>query len=63
LNHDPTLSPPWTVEPIPGGFVVKDANGQSLAHVYADSRQDGLSHMSSWNNGYTWSRKPIGRFG
>jgi hypothetical protein len=27
--------PPWTVEKIPGGFVVKDASGQSLAYVYA----------------------------
>ena len=31
--------PPWTVEKIPGGFVVVDANGQQLAHVYADNRQ------------------------
>jgi hypothetical protein len=30
---------PWTVEPIPGGFIVKDANAQSLAYVYADNRQ------------------------
>jgi len=28
------LPPPWTVEQIPGGFKVKDANGQSLAYVY-----------------------------
>ena len=27
--------PPWTVEPIPGGFKVSDANGQTLAYVYA----------------------------
>lgn len=27
--------PPWTVEQIPGGYVVKDASGQSLAYVYA----------------------------
>jgi hypothetical protein len=27
--------PPWTAERIPGGFVVKDATGQSLAYVYA----------------------------
>jgi len=27
--------PPWSVEPIPGGFVVKDATGQSLAYCYA----------------------------
>ena len=29
------LSPPWTAERIPGGFVVKDATGQVLAYVYA----------------------------
>ena len=26
--------PPWTVEQTPGGYKVKDANGQSLACVY-----------------------------
>ena len=26
---------PWTAERIPGGYVVKDANGQALAYVYA----------------------------
>ena len=25
---------PWTIEKIPGGFKVVDANGQSLAYVY-----------------------------
>ena len=30
-----TTPPPWSAEPIPGGFVVKDATGQSLASVYA----------------------------
>ena len=30
--------PPWTVEKIPGGLKVVDANGQSLAYVY--SRED-----------------------
>ena len=30
-----TLPPPWTVEQIPGGYKVKDANGQALAYVYA----------------------------
>ena len=30
---------PWSVEKIPGGFIVKDANGVSLAYVYADNRQ------------------------
>ena len=27
--------PPWTVEKIPGGFKVIDAQGQSLAYVYS----------------------------
>ena len=27
--------PPWTVEKTPGGYKVKDANGQALAYVYA----------------------------
>ena len=27
--------PPWTVEEIPGGYKVIDANGQALAYVYA----------------------------
>ena len=26
--------PPWSVEQIPGGYKVKDANGQALAYVY-----------------------------
>jgi hypothetical protein len=26
---------PWKSEQIPGGYVVKDATGQSLAYVYA----------------------------
>ena len=27
--------PPWIVEPIPGGFKVRDATGQALAYIYA----------------------------
>ena len=35
------LPPPWTVEPIPGGYKVLDANGQSLAYVYGrESKAD-----------------------
>ena len=29
------FKPPWNVERIPGGYVVKDATGQALAYVYA----------------------------
>jgi hypothetical protein len=32
---DRRFPPPWTVEKIPGGLVVRDANGQSLAYVYS----------------------------
>ena len=30
----PRFPPLWTVEQIPGGYKVLDANGQSLAYVY-----------------------------
>jgi hypothetical protein len=32
--------PPWTVETIPGGFKVIDANGQSLAYIYSRETKD-----------------------
>ena len=32
--------PPWTVERIPGGYVVKDATGQALAYVSARESKD-----------------------
>jgi hypothetical protein len=32
--------PPWTVEQIPGGLKVVDANGQSLAYVYSRETKD-----------------------
>ena len=36
--------PPWRADKMPGGYVVRDANGQALAYVYsrdseADARQ------------------------
>ena len=30
---------PWQVEKIPGGYKVLDANGQSLAYIYARDRK------------------------
>jgi hypothetical protein len=27
--------PPWRVDKIPGGYVVRDANGQAIAYVYS----------------------------
>jgi len=37
---------PWTVEQIPGGFKVTDANGQAVAYVYghADVRDAGVAN-------------------
>lgn len=32
--------PPWRVEQIPAGFIVKDATGQPLAYVYARENKD-----------------------
>ena len=32
---DRRFPPPWTIERLPGGFKVIDANGQSLAYFYA----------------------------
>jgi hypothetical protein len=34
------LPAPWTVERIPGGFKVIDANGQSLAYVCSRETKD-----------------------
>jgi hypothetical protein len=31
--------PPWTVEQIPGGYKVLDANGQSLAYMYGREKR------------------------
>ena len=33
--NDRRFPAPWTVEQIPGGLKVCDANGQSLAYVYS----------------------------
>jgi hypothetical protein len=27
--------PPWRAEPIPGGYIVRDANGQALTYLYS----------------------------
>jgi hypothetical protein len=29
------IPPPWRAEKMPGGYVVRDASGQALAHIYA----------------------------
>jgi hypothetical protein len=38
--------PPWTVEQIPGGYKVLDANGQGLAYVYGrETKADAVLTM------------------
>jgi hypothetical protein len=32
--------PPWHADPMPGGYVVRDANGQALAYLYSREKTD-----------------------
>jgi len=32
--------PPWRPDKIPGGYVVRDANGQALAYIYSRDTED-----------------------
>jgi hypothetical protein len=34
-NAPRRFPPPWRADKIPGGYVVRDANGQSIAYVYS----------------------------
>jgi hypothetical protein len=49
------FKPPWTVERIPGGYVVKDATGQALAYVYghADMRDAEIAKGLTVDEGAT----------
>jgi hypothetical protein len=31
---------PWRAEPIPGGHVIRDANGQALTYIYSRQNPD-----------------------
>ena len=33
------LPAPWNVDKIPGGYVVRDANGQALAYIYCRANE------------------------
>jgi hypothetical protein len=34
---------PWHADPMPGGYVVRDANGQALAYLYSrDNDAEGI---------------------
>jgi hypothetical protein len=35
MVNDRRFPPPWSADKIPGGYVVRDANGQSLVYVYS----------------------------
>jgi hypothetical protein len=35
MTNSRRFPPPWTADHIEGGYVVRDANGQALAYVYA----------------------------
>jgi hypothetical protein len=32
--------PPWRADEMPGGYVVRDANGQALVHIYSRENED-----------------------
>jgi hypothetical protein len=32
--------PPWYADKMPGGYVVRDANGQALAYLYSRDNED-----------------------
>jgi hypothetical protein len=32
--------PPWHADPMPGGYVVRDANGQAVAYLYSRDNAD-----------------------
>jgi hypothetical protein len=36
---------PWRVEKIPGGYVVRDATGQTLAYVSSRATQEGEARL------------------
>jgi hypothetical protein len=48
--------PPWRAELIPGGYVVRDANGQALAYLYSRDNEDevrqALVAITSENRNY-----------
>jgi hypothetical protein len=40
-NRPPRRFPaPWHADRIPGGYVVRDANGQALAYIYSRDNED-----------------------
>jgi hypothetical protein len=53
--------PPWHADPMPGGYVVRDANGQALAYLYsrdneAEARQARCSRKTRRDGSPSTSR-------
>jgi hypothetical protein len=43
------LPAPWRVEKIPGGYVVRDANGQAFAYVLGGDSMTRKDDVSTWS--------------
>ena len=46
---DRRFPPPWTVQRLPGGFKVIDANGQSLAYFYARENDNDANRRGAYH--------------
>ena len=40
MVNDRRFPPPWRADKFPGGYVVRDANGQALVYVYSRDNED-----------------------
>ena len=40
MVNDRRFPAPWRADNIPGGYVVRDANGQALVYVYSRDNED-----------------------
>ena len=52
--------PPWTVEQIPGGYKVKDANGQSLAYAYGRESPEAAARNRAGSEPIRYRGRKIG---
>jgi hypothetical protein len=48
------ITTPWRADKMPGGYVVRDANGQAPAYIYSrDSEAEALQAMGAGHPAYT----------
>jgi hypothetical protein len=52
--------PPWTAEKMPGGYVVRDANGQGLACAYCRVPEAGATRAKAPGRGARRGYRPAG---